>query len=201
MSRSANCTPNVCCRPMVTFDESWTAFWLCALWRHPPGKIPRFPAAPSQRPFRFVPDPILGLGGCRQAGWLLLCRDSAPAQAHLCLRDGRPRYQSSWSHAVAWAQRHPHDLAVCAGHPAGLITPVPRCPPACTSAASRTRTRCSQLRHERRPIRYPSSDRSHPLPARNVPARFPDQKTRRRLQRLDQRLLEIALQLDHIVTA
>jgi hypothetical protein len=28
-----------------------------------------------------------------------------------------------------------------------------------------------------------------------------DQKTRRRLQRLDQRLLEVALQLDHIVTA
>jgi site-specific recombinase XerD len=30
---------------------------------------------------------------------------------------------------------------------------------------------------------------------------LPDHKTRRRLQRLDQRLLEIALQLDHIVTA
>jgi hypothetical protein len=29
---------------------------------------------------------------------------------------------------------------------------------------------------------------------------LPDQTTRRRLQRLDQRLLEIALQLDHIVT-
>ena len=37
MSRSVSCTSNVWCRPMKTFDGSWSASWLCAFWHHPRG--------------------------------------------------------------------------------------------------------------------------------------------------------------------
>src|SRR5437879_1182687 len=93
-----------------------------------------------------------------------------------------------------------YDLTIRAGHSAGFTTRVPH--------------------------RQPYAVRPHQMPVLSVPncpstadplgirqaiaatrhllemyrRGLPDERTRRRLQRLDQRLLEIALQLDHIVT-
>ncbi len=109
------------------------------------------------------------LSGRRPTSPLLWSGHTAPATPHFRCRDAPPRRQPSGSHATAGAQRHPHDAALCAGHPTGLATGVPPGPPEYAAAIASSGA-CGPASHRPfRPSRNPPGTGRHTPPPGDVP--------------------------------
>src|SRR5271166_3174060 len=127
------------------------------------------PATAAQSPPNLGQNSSLGVGADREACRLFLSCHTAPLEAFLCDRDAAAGSQPPSPDAAAGSQRHPHDLAVCAGYPAGFAARIPPGPPECWPLTSAARACVPQRYPERRSPRYLSGIGGNTSSSGNVP--------------------------------
>ena len=183
MSRSASCTPNASYRPMTTFDRSWLAFLFCAPWRHPRDcKVRGLPAAAKRAgcacpvtPHRLrhsYASEMLRLGVSLPALMQLLGRKDIRMTLRYVQVTQQDLQRQFHTARERAAQPHRAPVLSVPNSPAGADLPTIR------QALAATRHLLEMYRR-----------------------RLDDSKIQRKLQRLDKRLLAVALQLDRIATA
>src|SRR5271167_2049235 len=94
------------------------------------------PAATTRSPPDVGENSSLGFSPDREACRLFHSCHTAPAEAFLCDGDAAAGGQPPGPDAAARPQRCPHDLAICAGHSAGLAACIPSGSPECCPSAS-----------------------------------------------------------------